>query len=127
MFCRSCLCIIFSSTVSIFSSSDTEAIVFGGTAVLVDDLQPIAYHSPMTNDETDNLPIDPLTVGELISLEEAAKYAGLTRKSLRNYALKGRLRAKKLGSQWVTTHAAVDAYVASRSVENIPRKYRRSS
>lgn len=81
----------------------------------------------MTNDETDNPQTDPLTVGELISLEEAADYAGLTRKSLRNYALKGRFRAKKLGSQWVTTRAAIDEYMASRSVENIPHKYRRSS
>lgn len=69
---------------------------------------------------------DPLTIGELISLEEAAAHAGLTHQSLRNYAIKGRLRARKLGSQWVTTRAAVDEYLTSRSFENIPRKYRKS-
>ena len=81
----------------------------------------------MSDDINLPAPSDPLSVGELISLEEAATYAGLTRKSLRNYALKGRLRAKKLGSQWVTTRAAVDEYMVSRSMENIPQKYRRSS
>jgi hypothetical protein len=67
---------------------------------------------------------DPLTVGELITLAEAAEYAGLAHKSLRNYVLLGRLKAKKLGSQWVTTHTAVDEYLASRSHDNIPKKYR---
>jgi len=76
-------------------------------------------------DPNDNQePVDPLTVGELITLAEAAAYAGLSHKSLRNYVLLGRLKAKKLGSQWVTTHAAVDAYLASRSLDNIPKKYR---
>jgi excisionase family DNA binding protein len=70
-------------------------------------------------------PPNPLIIGELISLQQAAEYSGLTRKSLRNYALMGRLKARKLGSQWVTTRAAVDEYLASRSEENIPIKYRR--
>lgn len=67
---------------------------------------------------------DPLTVGELITLQEAAGYCGLTVKSLRNYALQGRLKAKKFGPIWVTTHAAIDEYLQSRSFENIPKKYR---
>ncbi|MEN9938211.1 MAG: hypothetical protein RLZZ387_4790, partial [Chloroflexota bacterium] len=37
--------------------------------------------------------LDPLTVGELITLEEAAKYAGLTRGTLQDYVRRGRLRA----------------------------------
>jgi excisionase family DNA binding protein len=61
---------------------------------------------------------DPLTIGELISLQEAANYAGLTRGTLHDYAKKGRLRAKKLGAQWVTTHAAVDEYLLSRQRES---------
>jgi len=69
-------------------------------------------------------PIDPLTVGELISLQEAADYAGLARDSLQGYIKRGRLRAKKIGSQWVTTHAAIDEYLASRDLESIPKKYR---
>lgn len=76
-------------------------------------------------DPTDNQePIDPLTVGELITLAEASEYAGLTRGSLFNYVKNGRLKAKRLGWQWVTTRAAVDEYLASRSLDNIPKKYR---
>jgi len=67
---------------------------------------------------------DPLTVGELMTLAEAAEYAGLSHKSLRNYVLIGRLKAKRLGSLWVTTRAAVDEYLTSRSLDNIPKKYR---
>jgi len=79
----------------------------------------------MRNDETNNLQPDPLTIGELISLQEAAAYAGLSKGSLYNYATRGRLKAKRVGAQWVTTHAAVDAYLQSRSFENIPKKYRK--
>lgn len=69
-------------------------------------------------------PPDPLTVGELISLQQAAEYAGLAKRSLHNYAKNGRLKAKKIGIYWVTTRAAVDEYLTSRSIENIPKKYR---
>jgi Helix-turn-helix domain len=72
----------------------------------------------------DNEYIDPLTVGDLISLHDAAAYSGLTRDSLHGYIKRGRLRARKLGSQWVTTRAAIDDYLNSRSLENIPKKYR---
>ncbi|WP_172451215.1 helix-turn-helix domain-containing protein [Candidatus Chloroploca asiatica] len=79
----------------------------------------------MSGDETSpGDSTDPLKVGELISIAEAADYAGLARHSLLTYARHGRLRAKKLGSQWVTTHAAVDAYLASRDTKSIPKKYR---
>jgi len=74
-------------------------------------------------DDTDNQP-DLLAVGELISLAEAAKYAGLSHQSLRNYISLGRLKAKKIGSQWVTTRVAIDEYLASRNLDNIPKKYR---
>ena len=76
-------------------------------------------------DPTDNTePIDPLTIGELITLAEAAEYAGLSPGSLQGYAKRDRLKAKKLGNTWLTTHAAVDEYLASRSLDNIPKKYR---
>lgn len=69
--------------------------------------------------------IDPLDVGALLSLQEAAPYAGLTYKTLLTYARNGRLKAKRIGWMWVTTHAAIDAYLESRSLNNIPKKYRR--
>ena len=65
----------------------------------IDAFGSVAYHSTMTNDETDNLQPeqDPLTIGELISLQEAAEYAGLTKDTLPNYSKRGKLKAKRLG------------------------------
>ncbi len=70
---------------------------------------------------------DPLTVGELITLIDAAEYAGLAHETLLNYVRRGRMRARKFGRIWVTTRAAVDEYLASRDLESIPRKYRKDS
>jgi len=106
---------------TIHGSSLPGAVVVGAQ---VDALCAIAYHSVMTHDEIDNPHVDPLMVGELISLQEAAEYAGLSRDTLHTYARLGRVRAKKSGWQWLTTHAAVDAYLQSRHLENIPKKYR---
>ncbi len=72
----------------------------------------------------DNERPDPLTIGELISLHDASAYSGLSRGSLYNYILSGRLKAKRIGYQWLTTQAAVDEYLSTRSLENIPKKYR---
>jgi excisionase family DNA binding protein len=85
----------------------------------------LAYHSAMAHDEPNQPPEpDPLTIGELISLQEAAEHCGLTKGTLHEYAKKGRLKAKKIGRMWVTTRAAVDEYMRSRNLENIPKKYR---
>ncbi len=85
----------------------------------------VAYYSDMIDETNTPQPEpDPLTVGDLISLQQAAEYAGLSRDTLHNYARLGRLRAKKIGWQWLTTRAAVDAYLQSRHLENIPKKYR---
>ena len=81
----------------------------------------------MTNDDANVPQPDPLTIGELISLQQAAEYAGLSKGSLYNYAIRGRLRAKRVGAQWVTTRAAIDEYLQSRNFENIPKKYRKYS
>ena len=70
---------------------------------------------------------DPLTVGELITLQEAAEYAGLTKGSLLVYAKNGRLKAKRRGWMWFTTQTAVDEYLTSRNLDNIPKKYRNRS
>ena len=71
--------------------------------------------------EKAELPIDPLTIGELISLQEAAEYAGLEKGSLHNYAKNGRLKAKKLGPIWVTTKAAIDEYLNTRQTRRPPK------
>jgi hypothetical protein len=67
-----------------------------------------------TNNAQQDTP-DPLTVGELISLQQAAEYAGLTKDTLHNYAKRGRLKAKRLGPIWVTTRAEEAYYGAAPS------------
>jgi excisionase family DNA binding protein len=79
------------------------------------------------SDSSDNPSRDPLTVGELITLQDAAEYAGLEKTSLYNYIKRGRLKAKRYGPIWLTTRAAIDEYLASRSLDNIPNKYRTDS
>ena len=75
------------------------------------------------HDETSE-PVDPLLIGELITLQEAAEYASLSKESIHNYVKRGRLKAKKRGWMWFTTKAAVDEYLQSRQKEHIPKKYR---
>ncbi len=70
---------------------------------------------------------DPLPVGDLITLQEAAEYAGLAYETLHNYIKRGRLKAVKRGWMWFTTRTAVDEYLTSRSLDNIPKKYRQDS
>lgn len=55
------------------------------------------------------------TPHELISLADAAQRYGLSPTYLRTIARNGRLRAVKVGRDWLTTPADVEAYLASRS------------
>jgi hypothetical protein len=80
----------------------------------------------MPDDKDQSTPIDPLTSDELLSLAEAANLSGLSMNYLRTIAIKGRLRAKKIGRNWVTTMAAIEEYKNSRSMKNIPKKYRQT-
>ena len=50
----------------------------------------------------------------LISLTQAAETYGFSQAYLANLARNGRLRARKLGSIWVTTPADVETYIRSR-------------
>jgi excisionase family DNA binding protein len=77
---------------------------------------------PEENEQTP--PIDPLTIGGLISLAEAAENSGLSHDYLKKIARSGRLRAKKIGGTWLTTKLAIEEYKNSRSFKNIPKKYR---
>ena len=63
----------------------------------------------MTHDETTNPQIDPLTIGELITLHETAEYAELSKESIHTYVRKGQLKARKRGWMWFTTCTAVEA------------------
>ena len=51
---------------------------------------------------------------QLLSLTEAAELYGFSKDYLGNLARSGRLRARKVGSMWVTTPADVEAYIRSR-------------
>ena len=68
----------------------------------------------MPDETNDNSPVDSLTIGELISLSQAAEISGLTPRYLQGIAKNGRLKAKRVGSQWVTTKAAVEEYLNTR-------------
>jgi excisionase family DNA binding protein len=58
--------------------------------------------------------VDPLVIGELITLPEAAKLSNLSERYLQAIAKKGRLKAKKSGGTWLTTEAAIEEYKRSR-------------
>ena len=72
----------------------------------------------------DNQPVDPLTVGELITLQEAAEYAGLGQHTLHGYIKRGRLKAIRKGWMWLTTHAAIDEYIRTREMSRVPKDRR---
>ena len=50
----------------------------------------------------------------LISLADASTLYGFQQAYLATLARRGRLRAQKLGSIWVTTPADMEAYISSR-------------
>lgn len=63
---------------------------------------------------------------ELISLEVAAVRSGISARTLRWLAVRGRLKATKVGNTWVTTWSAVTEYLndpEKRSKD--PYKYKR--
>jgi len=78
----------------------------------------------MPDENEPTSPIDPLTIGELLSISEAADMLGFTADFLRSIARSGRLRAKKSRNTWLTTIASIEEYKTSRSLKNIPKKYR---
>jgi excisionase family DNA binding protein len=59
---------------------------------------------------------------ELITLAEASKRYGLSPTYLRTIARAGRLKAQKVGRDWLTTPAAVEAYIASRNKRGAYRR-----
>ena len=66
----------------------------------------------LSENEDTNGPTEDKT--RLISLAEAAKMYGFNRNYLSELARRGRLKAQKIGSQWVTTRADVEEYIRSR-------------
>lgn len=58
---------------------------------------------------------------EPISLVVAAERYGFSAAYLRNLAIRGRLRAKKMGRDWFTTAADIEAYIESRQQRGVYR------
>ena len=52
---------------------------------------------------------------ELIPLDETARRYGLSANTLRLLAGRGRLKARKMGRDWVTTPRDIEAYLNSRA------------
>jgi hypothetical protein len=55
------------------------------------------------------------TIGDVLSLVEAAQIAGLASHTLAQQAAKGTLRARKIGHFWVTKREYLDEYLRTRS------------
>ena len=54
-------------------------------------------------------------VSELITMREAARYCGRSHGHIKSYAQSGKLRAWKVGMQWLTTKKAVDHFFKTRN------------
>jgi excisionase family DNA binding protein len=59
---------------------------------------------------------------DLITLSQAAKAYGYSGDYLRRLAEKGRLRAQKLGRNWLTTADHVETFIESREPRGVYKK-----
>ena len=59
---------------------------------------------------------------ELITLSQAAELYGFTTNYLQKLLKRERLKGKKLGMQWFTTPANVEAFIKSREVRGVYRE-----
>lgn len=62
---------------------------------------------------------DPL---DLLSLSDAAGRYGFSSDYFRRLAEKGRLDARKVGRQWLTTSVAVESFLESREQRGVYKK-----
>lgn len=59
---------------------------------------------------------------ELISLAEASRRFGLSQNYLRTISISGRLHAKKIGRDWLTTPLDVENYITTRKRRGVYRE-----
>ena len=78
----------------------------------------VRYNRHMDSDKTSNSEDD----NRLLSLPEAAEIYGFNSDYLRNLCQKGRLRARKIGTVWVTTARDMEIYIKSRELKGRYRK-----
>lgn len=59
---------------------------------------------------------------DLIPLADASRLSGLSNDHLRRLAEQGKLRAQKIGRNWVTTEKAVEEYLKNRKPPGRPKR-----
>ncbi|HEY8553537.1 MAG TPA: helix-turn-helix domain-containing protein [Burkholderiales bacterium] len=59
---------------------------------------------------------------DLLTLSQAAEAYGFSADYLRRLAEKGRLRARKLGRNWLTTAQDMEAFIESREPRGVYKK-----
>ena len=59
---------------------------------------------------------------QLISLSEASEITNISSDHLRRLAEQGKLDAKKIGRNWVTTREAIEDYLKKRNPPGRPKK-----
>ena len=64
-------------------------------------------------------------VSELITMPEAAQYCGRSRSQVQWYARSGKLKAWKVGKQWLTTKKELDRYFRARYNEKWLNPFKR--
>lgn len=50
----------------------------------------------------------------LMSIEEAALYSGLSKRHLRLLLEQGKIKGKKIGRDWITTNEEVESYLRTK-------------
>ena len=66
-------------------------------------------------------PSSPLVVSDLLTLSDAATRYGFKRGYLRLLAVRGRLKALKVGRNWFTTAKEMETYIKSRKQRGVFR------
>lgn len=59
---------------------------------------------------------------DLLTLAQAAQYYGFSGDYLRRLAEKGRLKARKLGRNWLTTSDDMEVFIQSREPRGVYKK-----
>lgn len=64
---------------------------------------------------------------DLLTLSQAAETYGFSGDYLRRLAEKGRLKARKLGRNWLTTSDDMEAFIESREPRGVYKKHARKA